>query len=279
VRPDRSDASTGICATRAGDSQFAPQFCAVLTDTACVIDSRGSRTTGAATAAMEDDTLLDASRWALWQTLARGLAHSLGNAAQLLTLEPPPGAVLAEARARVSRANALLALAGRPAEPAPAFLPAVLADFDALQRLQIGLPAAALELDVQDPLPPAAIAEADALHVLLLLVTRLKEASVSDTLGLRVRVRADAGFVRVKLSPGDLGDPIAPVAPMAPGVAAVPELPPGSRRAGASRPGLLEASAALLARSGGGLRESGAGWELGLPVTPRDGAPLRTIRG
>ena len=195
-----------------------------------------------------DERLLDAARWALWQTLARGIAHALANAAQLLTLDPPPAALLAQARARVSRAHALVALAVRPADGPASFLPAVLADFDALQQLQAGLPAAAVETDVEDPLPMTAIPEADLLHALLLVTTRLKEASEA-ALALQVRAVRDGAHVRVDLTAAAAGPADAPSA--------------------TPNPLLLEAAAVLLARAGGALAESDRGWELRLPVLAR----------
>ncbi len=194
----------------------------------------------------DDDHLLDASRWLVWQSLARGFAHALANASQLLMLDPPPPAILAEARARVTRAHALVTASGRPGR-ATSFLPELLADFDALQQLQADLPPAALAMDVDDPLPVTAVPEGDVLHVLLLIGTRLKESREGTTLAIRVCVRAGETSVRVTLEPGD-----------PPGTA------PGAVRT--ARAPLLEAAGALLARSGGRLSESDAGWELDLPI-------------
>jgi hypothetical protein len=227
------------------------EFRASATDTGFVIDAQKAHDPGAGTAALQDTTLLDASRWAVWQSLARGLAHSLANASQLLMLEHPSPTVIAEARARVSRAHALLTTAGRPAESKASFLPSVLADFDALQQLQAGLPGASLVMDVEGPLPMTAIPEADVLHVLLLIGTRLKEARSGKGLEILVRVRAVGGEVRVELAPVD---------------------PPGTRTEpgpGAARAPLLEASAVLVTRAGGSLREADSGWELALPVYRR----------
>lgn len=224
---------------------------AAPTDTRFVIDAQKAHDPGAGTAASEDRTLLDASRWAIWQTLARGLAHSLANASQLLMLDPPPPAILAEAHARVTRAHALLVAAGRPAETDACFLPSVLADFDALQQLQVGLPATALVMDVDDPLPVAAIAEADVLHVLLLIATRLKEARGDGGFEILVRARADGDVVRVELAPA--------------GSREAPD--DGGPRV--ARAPLLEAAAILVTRAGGRLREADRGWELVLPVWRR----------
>lgn len=201
-----------------------------------------------ASAPAADDRLVDAARWALWLTLARGVAHALANAAQLLTLDPPPPALLAEARARVSRAHGLIAQVVRPSADAVSFLPAVLADFDALQQLQAGLPAAAVEMDVADPLPMTAVPEADLLHALLLVTTRLKEAA-EGAVTLRVRAVREGAAVRVDLTAEGTGP--ADTAPAPPS------------------PLLLEAAAALLARAGGALAESDRGWELRLPVLAR----------
>lgn len=195
-----------------------------------------------------DDRLVDAARWALWLTLARGIAHALANAAQLLTLDPPPPALLAQARARVSRAHGLIAQVVHPATDDASFLPAVLADFDALQQLQAGLPAAAVETDVADPLPMTAVPEADLLHALLLVTTRLKEAA-EGPVTLHVRAVRDGAAVRVDLTADAAG--------------------PADAAPGAPSPLLLEAAAALLARAGGALAESDRGWELRLPVLAR----------
>lgn len=199
-----------------------------------------------AAAACDDSTLLDASRWAVWQTLARGFAHSLANASQLLMLDPPPPPLLDEVRARITRAHALLAATGRGGTAA-AFLPAVLADFDALQQLQTGLPAAGIATDVEDPLPMSAMSEADVLHVLLLVGTRLKESCGADRLEIAVSARAARGTLRVTME-------------------SVAALPAAAGDVRVARAPLLEAAAALLAGAGGWLRESDAGWEIGLPV-------------
>jgi hypothetical protein len=216
-----------------------------------VIDAHQAHDPGAGTAAPEVTTLLDASRWAVWQTLARGLAHSLANASQLLMLDPPPPTVLAEARARVTRAHALLSAAGRTAGSEASFLPSVLADFDALQQLQVGLPGTTLVMDVADPLPMTAIPEADLLHVLLLIATRLKEARAHKGFEIRLRVRVAEAAVHVELSPAEACDP------------------PTGPAARVARAPLLEAAAVLVTRSGGRIGEAGTGWELVLPAWRR----------
>lgn len=238
----RGDAFAVICAATRRSRQFGAQSRPVPTDTRPVIGAKN-----APEAPPEDATLLDASRWAVWQTLARGFAHSLANASQILMLDPPPPALLAEARARLTRAHAVVTATGRPGASA-SFLPSVLADFAALQQLQADLPAATLTADVQDPLPMAAMPEGDVLHALLLVGTRLKEACGSDRLELIVRARAEGRTLRVTME------------------AVAPRTSCAETRVRLARTPLLEATAALVSRGGGWLRESGSGWELGLPV-------------
>lgn len=215
---------------------------------------------------LEDDALVAASRWTLWRSLARGLAHSLANASQMLALEDPGPLARDEARERITQAAAVLAQFGRP-QPAPARIEDVLTDLDGLQSLQSGCPSTVLPMDVPAALPACAIPHGDLLFALLALVTNAKEACEPERATLRLRVEALPDGLRLVLE--DEGPGFADAA------RAHAFTPFAAPRAGHLGAGL--ASARLLLRRHGGdvavLRPArGAAVEVRVPAWRRTGA-------
>lgn len=135
--------------------------------------------------------LLAASRWSLWRTLARGLAHSLANASQMLALDPGPAGAREEARERIERATARLAATHGSPTREPVVPAEVFAELDACQSLQISWPSTPIEWAIASPLPAVACHSGDLLHALLAVVTNAKEAA--------------AGRARIRLSVHEVG--------------------------------------------------------------------------
>ena len=158
------------------------------------------------------DALVAADRWSLWRTVARGLAHQLGNASQMLALDPPPPLARAEAAAHVATAHARLAESHRDDAPAPTLVPEALADLQTLQRLQAGLPSTELAIDAPAGLPAVQMRAADLRHALLALVTNAKQAVPGERARIRVRALAVSGGVEIAVEddgpglPGSLGE-------------------------------------------------------------------------
>ncbi len=163
----------------------------------------GDLPTAMAAAERTADALVLADRWALWRTLARGLAHQLANAAQMLALEPPPARALAEALDRVQLATARLAEVNRPPVAGPTLVPDVVADVQAAQRLQSAFPSTELWLELAPGLPPVTLGAADLAHVLLALVTNAREAARPAP--AQITVRARCALAGVELVVEDAG--------------------------------------------------------------------------
>jgi len=157
-----------------------------------------------------EDACIAASRWVVWRTIARGLAHGLANAAQMLALDPTPPRAREEAIERVALATARLAEAAHPGRPAPTLVPELLADVQAMQRLQSGFPSTELRIAVEGPLPPVDLPASDLAHALMVLVTRAKCAAGDEQARIQVRARASADGVEITIA--DEGRPIPPEA-------------------------------------------------------------------
>lgn len=143
-------------------------------------------------------TVVWADRAALWRTVARGLSHELANASQMLTLDPPTGSALVEARDRVTRSARVLAAFGRSegAIPPPCLVSDVVVAVDQLQGLQTGFPGVSFELALESSLPALAISSSDLEHVLLSLVTNAKQSGARR---IALRVHAEAGGVAFRV--------------------------------------------------------------------------------
>jgi two-component system CitB family sensor kinase len=216
-------------------------------------------------AVLSEDALIAADRWTLWRTVARGLAHSLANASQMLALENPSALARDEARERTNRAVQALGVYGRPAaHPAPTLLPDVLADLEALQSLQSGFPATVLTTAIDDSLPALAIGATELLHVLLALVTNAKEAAGESRAAIRITAQTHEGTAVLRVADGGPGLPLE--------MRAQAFVAGACARAGHLGLG-LPVAALLLARAGGtltlGAPASGAEVVLHLPVWTR----------
>ena len=148
-----------------------------------------------------------ADRWSLWRTLTRGLAHHLANAAQMLAIDPPPRRARDEAVERIGLAHERLAEVHRENAPGPTLVPEVLADVQALQRLQAGFPSVELKLEAAPGLPAVRMPAEDLRHILLALVTNAKQAAAGDRANLRVAARSVGDDVEVVIEDGGPGLP------------------------------------------------------------------------
>jgi signal transduction histidine kinase len=151
--------------------------------------------------------LVAADRWSLWQTLTRGLAHHLANAAQMLALDPPPSLARTEAAERVGLAQERLADVHRERATGPTLVPEVLEDLQRLQRLQAAFPSIELAVDVAPALPAVSLPAADLCHVLLALVTNGKLAAAGARAAIRVTAVAMADGVEIVVEDAGPGLP------------------------------------------------------------------------
>ena len=151
-------------------------------------------------------TALLADRAALWRTVARGLSHELANASQMLTLDPPGGAAITEARDRVTRSAHVLAAFGRneATTPPPCLASDVVVAVDQLQALQTGFPGISFELALERSLPALAVSSTDLEHVLLSLVTNAKQSGARR---IALRVHAESGGVALRVVDDGAGVP------------------------------------------------------------------------
>jgi signal transduction histidine kinase len=151
--------------------------------------------------------LVAADRWSLWRTLARGIAHHLANAAQMLSLDPTPPVARAEAAERVTLAfGRLREVTGEP-DDAPVPVADALADLQELQRLQAGYPSTDLAIDAAPGMPAVGMPAADLRHALLALVTNAKEAAVGRRASIRVSAHAAGGDVVIVVEDDGPGVP------------------------------------------------------------------------
>ena len=153
-----------------------------------------------------EDALIAASRWDLWRTFARGLAHGLANAAQMLALDPAPPLARAEALERIGIALARLSQLNRAGESGPTLVPELLADVQSLQRLQAGFRSTELAITIDGALPPVSMPAADLAHVLMLLVTRARIAAGESQAHVRLQARAVPDGVAIEIE--DDGPPL-----------------------------------------------------------------------
>ncbi|MCC6649638.1 MAG: hypothetical protein IT348_00655 [Candidatus Eisenbacteria bacterium] len=148
---------------------------------------------------IDEATLIAADRWRLWCSLTRGLGHQLANASQMLTLEPVPATALGEARERMAYAiESLGAFRGADAS-GPQLLPAVLRSLDRLQRMQMEFPATPMPVALGPNLPAIAGAPEDLAHLLLGMVTLLKEAVHGQRADLALTATPMEGGVEIVL--------------------------------------------------------------------------------
>lgn len=185
-----------------------------------------------------------ADRAMLWRTLARGLSHDLANASQMLTLDPPSGTALSEARERVTRSARVLAAWGRSDAPTPppSLVSDVMVTVDQTQSLQTGFPGVRFELALEPALPALAISSRDLEHALLSLVTNAKEMGARR---IAIRAHREAGAVAFRVADDGPGVPDAIQSRL---------FEPGATTQDPPHPGLgLTVARALIERWGGAL--------------------------